>query len=489
MKKKIFSGLVLAVALLALLGTMACDSFGGGQSTVSQQQVKVTRGDIGVVAAGNGKIEASKEARLTFGSAGKVAEILVEEGDEVKAGDVLARLDISALELAHAQSQVAVTQAELALGQAQLAQKTAEYGLKNTQDTEDALKLALLNAQINLDTANEALKDTVRSYNWDSYMEIESELNKAETFYEHVIDGLEGASEGSVGNWELALDRAEERLEIARANYNDFLAGQQGTAPINLRKKQVEAAELSVAQAQKNLDELAEDIEMQQLQVESAEKAIEQARQSVELAKRSLAESQRQLDEATIITPFDSTVAMVMVKEGDNIPSPSMVPQTIVHIIDPDYLELVIEVDEIDIPLVSLHQEADITVDALPDVVFKGVVTAVYPVPTEVGGIVLYKVRIGLDVPGDSGIKIGMSASADIVIEKHSNVLVVPSRAVRKNDQGQTVVGVMVEGQVQERAVVIGLDDGLRTEIISGLQEGETVVYEVKVKSTPMSMF
>ena len=107
-----------------------------------------TRGDITISVSGSGKIEASHEARLTFGSAGKVDKILVKEGDEVKKGDVLARLDTSALELALAQSQVAVTQAEVALTQAQLAQKTAEYNLKNTRDTEDALKLALLNAQI-----------------------------------------------------------------------------------------------------------------------------------------------------------------------------------------------------------------------------------------------------------------------------------------------------------------------------------------------------
>lgn len=479
MKKRILSGLVLAVALLALLGTMACDSFGGGQSTVSQQQVKVTRGDLSVVAAGNGKIEASKEARLTFGSAGKVAEILVEEGDEVKAGDVLARLDISALELARAQSQVAVTQAELALNQAQLARKTAEYNVKNTQDTEDVLKLALLNAQIALDTAELTLSIAEETHSWPGLQLARTEMTSAEAFLQYAIDNHLS---------DLVLQRAELELDAAKAQYDAIVQGYD-PEEVAIKKKQVEAAVLSVAQAQKNLDELADNIAMQQLQVESSEKAVEQAGQSVELARQSLTEARRQIDEAAITAPFDGIVAVVPVKEGDNIPSPSMVPQTIVHMIDPDYLELVIEVDEIDIPLVRSDQGADVSVDALPDEVFEGLVTAVYPVPTEVGGIVLYKVRISLDVPADSGIKIGMSASADIVIEKHSNVLVVPSRAVGKNDQGQAVVGVMVDGQVQEREVVVGLDDGLRTEIVSGLQEGETVVYEVKVKSSSMSMF
>jgi len=479
MKKKILPGLVLAIALLTLLGTSACESFGGGQDTVSQQQVEVTRGDLSVVAAGNGKIEASKEARLTFGSAGKVAEILVEEGNEVKAGDVLARLDISALELAHAQSQVAVTQAELALNQAQLAQKTAEYNVKNTQDSEGALKLALLNTQIALEMAEYTLSVAEETHMWPTLHIARTEVQSAEAFLQYAIDNHLS---------DLIIQRAQLELDAAKTQYDAIVQGYD-PEEVAIKKKQVEAAELSVAQAQKSLDELAENIAIQQLQVESSKKAVEQAEQSVELARQSLADAQRQIDEATIIAPFDGVVAMVMVKEGDNIPSPSMVPQTVIHMIDPDYLELVIEVDEIDIPLVRSDQVADVSVDALPDAVFKGLVLAVYPVPTEVGGIVLYKLRIGLDIPEDSGIKIGMSASADIVIEEHSNVLVVPSRAVRRNEQGQTIVEVMVEGEIQEREVVIGLDDGLRTEIVSGLQEGETVVYEVKVKSTPMSMF
>jgi multidrug efflux pump subunit AcrA (membrane-fusion protein) len=101
----------------------------------------------------------------------------------------------------------------------------------------------------------------------------------------------------------------------------------------------------------------------------------------------------------------------------------------------------------------------------------------------EEGGIVLYQVKISLDVPESSGIKIGMSASADIVSARHTGVLTVPSRAVTKNSQGQTVVQVVANGKTQERAVVTGLDDGITTEIVSGLSEGEKVIVEVKTKA------
>ncbi len=477
MKKKVVPGLILSITLLALLWTTACGSM-GAQDGVSQQKVKVARGDLTVSVTGNGKIETSREARLTFGSAGRVAEILVEEGDEVKSGDLLARLDTSSLELAETQAQLSLTQAEVALVQAQIAGQMAEYNLKNTRDSEDALKMALLNAQINVDTAEYSLSIAEETHTWPALKIAEADVEKAEAFLQYALDK----------GMELLVLRAQAELTAAEAQYDAIVQGYD-PEEVAIKKKQVEVAEMSLAQAQKNLDKLAEDIAMQELQVASAAQAVEQAQQSADLASLSLDEAQRQLDEATIIAPFDGVVAMVLVKEGDIMPSPSMAPQAVVQLIDPSSLELVIEVDEIDIPLVGLGQEAVVTVDALPDADFQGVITAVHPVPKEVGGVVLYNVRIDLDAPKNIGIKVGMSASADIVAEKHENVLMVPSRAVDKNDQGQTIVKVMENEEIQERVVVVGLDDGLRAEIVSGLEEGETVVYEVRVKSASMSMF
>jgi HlyD family secretion protein len=125
-----------------------------------------------------------------------------------------------------------------------------------------------------------------------------------------------------------------------------------------------------------------------------------------------------------------------------------------------------------------LNQEAIIEIDALPDITFKGIVTAIYPLPIEEGGVVLYNAKINLDVPENSAAKIGMSTEADIIIDKRSNVLLVPERAIQKDSEGNPVVKVMVNEQIQERPVDIGISDGYQTEIVSGLNEGETVVVE-----------
>jgi multidrug efflux pump subunit AcrA (membrane-fusion protein) len=96
--------------------------------------------------------------------------------------------------------------------------------------------------------------------------------------------------------------------------------------------------------------------------------------------------------------------------------------------------------------------------------------------PRVEGGVIVYEVKIGLDAVHELGLKVGMSASADIVIDERTNVLVVPSRAVGSDNQGNALVKVMVNGQIEERRVVRGISDGFQTEIVDGLEEGERVV-------------
>jgi multidrug efflux pump subunit AcrA (membrane-fusion protein) len=88
--------------------------------------------------------------------------------------------------------------------------------------------------------------------------------------------------------------------------------------------------------------------------------------------------------------------------------------------------------------------------------------------------VVFYKTTITLENP-DEELKDGMSANAEIVIEEHDGVLLIPNRAVQGSLE-KPWVEVVTEGQVEERQVSIGLSDGINTEILSGLEEGEEVV-------------
>jgi RND family efflux transporter MFP subunit len=224
-----------------------------------------------------------------------------------------------------------------------------------------------------------------------------------------------------------------------------------------------------------------EDIAIKELQIEAAKAAVEQNKQSVALARQSLEQAEKDLKEGVITAPFDGIVASVTAEEGDTIPSPTVSSRQIISLINPTSMELVVEVDEIDIPDVEVGQEVIITLDALSDEEFSGVVTTIYPVPLEVGGVIVYEAKIELNVPEDSGVRIGMSTETDIVLASRTDVLLVPDRAISEDSEGNSVVNVVIEDdELEERPVIVGISDGFDTEIISGLKVGETILARSK---------
>jgi len=203
----------------------------------------------------------------------------------------------------------------------------------------------------------------------------------------------------------------------------------------------------------------------------------------MEKAQLALDKAQDDLEKAVIVAPFDGVVARANVKEGDNLSSLDYATETIIELIDPSRMELNVEVDEIDIPDVEVGQKAIISFDALPDVQLEGEVTFICPLPTEEDSLVLYEVKIGFKVPEGSEPKAGMTATVDIITSERSDVLLVPDRAIRQDSLGNPVVQVVVDDQIQERPVVIGISDGYQTEIVDGLNEGEMVMVEFRLKS------
>lgn len=464
----------LGVLVLILIGITACNPLGEGEEV--QRQVKVIRSDLYISVSGSGNIEASEEAKITFGTSGRLAVINVAKGDIVVRGELVAKLETDALELAETQAEVALTQAEVSLTgaevilvQAQLAQKTAEYTLKNTRDTEDALELTLFNAQIATRSAEHHVGETQDIYTWPDIETAQRDVDNAKAFLQYALDS--GLPELTVTYARARLTAVEAILEAKIYAYD--------TEEVAIAKLQLEAVKMAEAQARKNVAELVEDIAIQELQIKAAQDAVEQARQSLELAKQSVAlarqsltQAQKNLAKATITAPFDGVITAVNVEQGDTITT----AMTIADMMDPSRMELIIELDEIDVPMVKIGQEVIISLDALPDSEFAGVVSAIFPVPKEVGGVVLYDIEVTLNVPEDSGIRIGMSASADIVLDKRTDVLLIPYRAINEDEEGNTFVNVVIDEEPQERPVTLGVSDGFDTEVISGLTEGEMVI-------------
>jgi len=395
---------------LALAGSVACG--GDSEPEVKQRLVEVVRGDLMFTVSGSGNIEVIEEARLAFGIAGRVEKIYVEEGDYVSEGDVLAKLDTDALELALTQAQVALTQAQLAVNSANVSLRVAKHSLDEARDL----------------------------YTWPQIEEAQADVDEAEAFVDYVIE--RNLPQATVQYARSRLTAAEAKLDAMVMSYD------------------------------------TEEVAIKKMEVAVAEQTLTLRQQSSEQAQRSLEDAQKNLNGATLTAPFDGVVASLYVDEGDVIPSPTMAPKAILHLIDLTTMELNVEVDEIDIPGVELNQRAIIEVDALPDLPLEGKVTSISSLAKEEAGVVLYEVKIDFAVPEGSGLRVGMSAEADIVINERNNVLLVPSRAIREDSEGNPVVKVVVNEQTEERPVVIGISDDFDTEIVSGLNEGEVVLVE-----------
>ena len=534
---------IVAVLLLCLVlaGSTACGLFGDNdEEEVSQQLVEVVRDDLIVSISGSGDIQVANEAKLTFGVGGRIDRIYVEESDTVTEGDVLAKLDTGALELALTQASVAVTMAqldssasELALTQAQLNVNASELAVTQAQLDVDASELAVTLAQLDVDASEMALTQAKLDGDASELALTKAELALKEAEY-NLDEANEPYTEQDISNAEAAVDEAEYYLEyaqwaleratllrekrdcqywvynavtnlgIAERNLDEMLSAPDEDEIVILEmgvevakqslgqaQKQVDASKQSLEQAQKQVDASKQSLEQAQKKVDISKQSLEQAqkrvdasKQSLEQAQQSLEQAQKQLDEATITASFDGMVASVDADEEDTVSS----AKTIIHLIDLSTMELNVEVDEIDIAGVKPGQRAIIEVDALPDLELEGEVTFISPLGRGEAGVVLYEVKISFNVPEDLGLRAGMSTEADIVINERNNVLLVPDRAIKQDSQGNSMVEVMVDEQIQQRSVVTGISDGFQTEIVSGLDEGETVVVERRAKPKPTGM-
>jgi len=411
---------------------MACNPFGGDQEEVSQQLIEVVRGDLIVSVSGSGNIVVSNEADLAFGSGGKIAKIYVDEGDEVSKGRVLARLDTSPLKLA-------LTQAQAALDQ-------AEYNLEQLEEP----------------------------FSEDDIDSAEAAVDAAEDYLDYAFWMLDQSED--------ALDKAEDALAEAEQG-GDAVKIAAAEAQVWEAEAAVERWRMEASRAWSSL--LTAEAQLEAMLDAPDEGAIDAAESQLKAAELAVTETQKQLDEAVITAPFDGEVTSVHADEGDSVSA----MMTIINLIDLTSMELEVEVDEIDVAEVKPGQRAIIEVDALPALQLEGEVASISLLSKEIGGLVLYEVTIGFDIPQGYNLKIGMSAIADIILEERSNVLLVPNRAITQDSQGKPVVKVMVDEEIEERPVVTGISDGFDTEIVDGLSEGDVVVIETKVKPSAPALF
>jgi RND family efflux transporter MFP subunit len=246
---------------------------------------------------------------------------------------------------------------------------------------------------------------------------------------------------------------------------------------VEIAQEQVKSARAQYEMALVNLDEggslPGESEEVLELRVDMAKAGWDTAKLNLEIAKLNLESAELNLEKAVIVAPFDGVVTDVAITEGKDITA-AMLASPAISLVDTSEMELRGFIDEIDVAMVKLGQAANITFDALPDEEVEGEVVFISLVSAIRAGVVSYATTMTLENPV-AGLRDGMSVSAEVIIERRDDVLVIPNRAIRGTLKNPKVV-VLADEQEEEREITLGLTDGINTEVLSGLEEGETVV-------------
>jgi len=259
--------------------------------------------------------------------------------------------------------------------------------------------------------------------------------------YKHTYDrALEMSKEGVVS--QQSLDDAQQKYLFA-ANTRDKAVSQ-----INVDTSKLRQAQAQVAQNQASLKQLEE-----------------------------------QLSYTTITSPMDGTILSRDVEMGDAVSSILVLGSTatlVMTIGDTRQVYVQGKVDEADIGKVYLGQPARIKVESFKDKTFLGKVTKIAPLGVEKDNVTTFEVRVSIDNPGGE-LKTNMTANAEILLDEHKNVLTVPEQAVIYDNNGNASVEVPDPKQKTGRrkvSIQAGISNGTKTEILSGLNSGDTVILQ-----------
>jgi HlyD family secretion protein len=501
----------------------------------------VKKGDLVETVTATGSVTAQTGAQVKIGSqiTGTIKRLYADVGSHVKAGQMIAELDLPDMKAQMEQAQASVRQAQTRL----LEQETGLGMQKNQSSSAVAdAKAALRSAQARLEAAQAASSQ--------QNVQTPSDIRRAQTSLDSSQSALKSSQSGYAqvkASFDLQIANAKETLTQATATAQNsdinlkrqqdlfkqgFVAkslldtaevtstvshSQVNSAQQNIQlvqekvKADLQAAQDQVAQAQSTVESMqavlvaakagtyadkakSADVDTARAQVRQAEVGLRLAlgnttqdvikkQQIAENADAlSIAEHQvdyykAQLSKTMIKSPISGTVLQLASQQGETLAAGLSAP-TLIIVADLNRLQVDAFVDETDIGKIKIGQPVDVRVDAYAKRVIPGKVMKVASGSTIQQGVITYDVTIGITDPKHQ-LKPDMTASVVIQTGKREGVLLVPSEAVKVSTRGSTVNVVTVkEGKktATPHKVKTGGSDGQFVEVREGLNEGDTIV-------------
>ncbi len=370
--------------LLLILGASILGCSGSTAPTATPTASASTKTAASNTVTAEGTTVPMPHTTLAFKTGGRVVEIPVHEGDAVRAGATLARLDDTAI-----QAQVAQAQAALTVAQKQLAQLKAGATSAERQSAKQAL-----------DSARSTLTQVKAGSTADQLAQLKANIDSAQANVDQAqanYDRAGGASNPYMGMMpeSVILQQATNNLRAAQAAYRD--------ATRHPTESEIKAAEYSVAQAESAVARLDPTPEALAL----AEAQVAQARAALNLARTLL-------QDAVLTAPFDGTVATLDLNLGQVVsPGAPVITFGDLQNLRVETVDLV----EVDVAKIKLGQPAKIKLDAFPDKIFNGKVIQIAPFATDRRGDKVFKVTLDVSDAANAGWRWGMTASIEIAVK------------------------------------------------------------------------
>jgi HlyD family secretion protein len=460
---------------------------------------KVSRGDVLQEVSETGSVKATDNISLGFKTVGRIQNINVYVGNEVKKGQVLASIDASQLS-----SQLENYKAALDVAKAQYQKLLNGYtpeDIKIYQDTRDAAQHDFNNEYISaINTLDDAYTKIYNSFNVVNNIQIsyfslidqqgikvndsKIKINESMVNAKNYLDIARASSDkenidNAISQTINFLNNVSSALKIVRDMTDESVyyteVSSTDKASLDTQKTNINTALTSVTDLQQGI--VAYKIALQKAennlvlrQAEPRPEDIDVYKAQIEQAQANVNLYQSQLNDTSLRSPIDGRITKVNSKTGEVVST----NESVINLLSSNPFQIKVDIYEQDIVNVKEGNTVKITLVAFPKQTFEGRVVSIDPAEKIVDNVVYYEITV--DFPNQpEGIKSGMTA--DIVVEtaKKENVLRVPKNAV-ENIDGKEIIQVANWGKIEDRQITTGLEGNDYYEIVSGLREGDQII-------------
>ncbi len=475
-KKRIWIWIIAVVLVVIVVAALALRSISASSNLMPYANYTVARGNVETTITGSGKLASPDSADVELPDAVTVDSVLVESGDTVMAGDVLATLNPASLS-----DRAATLASELSTLDRQIRTRSTTTSVYSP--VRGRIKyLPVVEGDDVLGAI--AQYGALALISSDELMQVEIQTDIALSLHSTVtVVWADGSAEGTVakktteGYVVTLSDDATPYQQVAQVYDAETLIG-EGVLDIHTPVAVYAAGgTLDTVRFSEN-DTVSASSKLFTLDNEPVTAGYQQA-----LTDRTEKAGLYQIvlsyiADPRLIAPEDGIVSEVKISDGTKIATASddSGKVTALTLLTGGAVKMNVDVDELDINSVSLGQNVSVTLDAFPSETLDATVTHVSKIGSTSGSITTYPVEITLDY--DSRLFEGMSGSAVILADSVADVLLIPIDAIYEDSTGVYVYVLSEDGVTTNRVdITTGLSDGTNAEVTSGLSEGDVLQY------------